>query len=58
MSVLQQPQSHFATLNQDNEPIASYLAEISNRRSKRHTFDSSNNKRKSAGVFEKLLSTY
>lgn len=67
MSALQQSQSQFATSltniqTTNNEPIVSYLAEISNRRSKRHTFDSKelpNNKsrkRKSAGVLEKLLS--
>jgi hypothetical protein len=55
MSVLQQPQSHF-TQDMNSEPIATYLADISNRRSKRNSSNSASRKRRSAGVFEKLLS--
>lgn len=65
MSVLRQQQSHFTTSQhsiqqapKNDEPIASYLAEL-NKRSKRNTFDGSYNKlqkRKSSGVIDKIMS--
>lgn len=65
MSVLRQQQSYFTTSQQNiqqtpknDEPIASYLAEL-NKKSKRNIFDSSHNtlqKRKSSGVFDKIMS--
>ncbi|KAG2190946.1 hypothetical protein INT46_004949 [Mucor plumbeus] len=64
MSVLRQQQSYFTTSQQNiqqtpknDEPIASYLAEL-NKKSKRNIFDSSHNtlqKRKSSGVFDKIM---